>query len=128
MQAIADELAAYNPLIPDGCNLKATMMSEYPKVEERRKELARLGGIEHRVWVGVGESSPVFAIANEDMDRTTDDKTSAVHFLRFQLTAGQVQSARAGSKVSMGISHPECQCSVQVADEVMGMLIEDFSP
>ena len=86
-EGIDDELEAYNPLIPDGSNLKATFMIEYGDAEERAKVLATLGGVENTVWVQVEGFDKVYAFANEDMERSTDEKTSAVHFMRFELTA-----------------------------------------
>ncbi|MBM4196956.1 MAG: DUF3501 family protein [Gammaproteobacteria bacterium] len=107
-EGIAGELAAYNPLIPDGSNWKATFLVEYPDPAERAQQLARLVGIEHRVWIQVGDLPPSYAIADEDLDRSTDAKTSAVHFLRFELTAGQVAALRAGAGLRAGIDHPAC--------------------
>jgi len=95
---IADELGAYNPLIPDGDNLKATAMLEFSDVDERRKRLAELVGIEHKTWLQVDDLDKVYAIANEDLERSTDEKTSAVHFMRFQLTDDMIeQIERRGS-------------------------------
>jgi hypothetical protein len=103
---INDELDAYNPLIPDGSNWKATFMIEYPDVEERRQMLAKLIGIERMTWVRVAGFDKVTPIANEDMERETEEKTSSIHFLRFELTADMVQAVKAGAAVSMGIEHP----------------------
>ncbi len=94
-----------NLLIPDGTNWKATFMIEYGDVDERRKALARLAGVEHRVWVQVGEQERVFAIANEDPNRSTEDKTSAVHFLRFELDAASVALLKAGAALQFGIDY-----------------------
>ena len=102
---IEEELAAYNPLIPDGSNLKATFMLEYDDVEERRRQLARLIGIEDTVWVRVGDGEPVFAIADEDLDREDEEKTSSVHFLRFELAEKDVEAARSGAPIGVGIAH-----------------------
>lgn len=102
-QGIAEELAAYNPLIPDGTNWKATFMVEYEDIEERRVALARLVGIEGKVWVRVDSFPPVFAIADEDMERATQEKTSAVHFLRFELTPQMIAAAKEGAAIAMGI-------------------------
>ena len=110
---IDEELAAYNPLIPDGTNLKATLMLEYEDVEERRQQLAKLIGIEDRVWVRVGEGEQVFAIADEDMDREDEEKTSAVHFLRFELKSDDVQRVKSGADISIGIDHEHYRESVQ---------------
>ncbi len=108
-EAIDEELAAYNPLIPDGDNWKATMLIEYEEVEERRIALANLVEVEHRVWVKIGQHPPVFGIADEDLDRSREGKTSAVHFLRFPLTAVQIATARTGGAIAIGIDHPYYQ-------------------
>lgn len=102
---IEDELAAYNPLIPDGTNWKATLMLEFPNVDERRAALAKLRGIESRVWARIAGHEPVYAIADEDLDRTTEDKTSSVHFLRFELTQEMIQSVKGGGAVALGMDH-----------------------
>jgi len=105
---IQEELDAYNPLIPDGSNWKATFMMEYPDVEQRKVELAKLGGIEDRVWVQVADFGRVYGIANEDLDRTdaASGKTSAVHFMRFELSPEMVRAVQGGAAVSMGVDHP----------------------
>ncbi len=102
---INDELDAYNPLIPDGSNWKATFMIEFPDLEERRAMLQQLRGVEDRVYVQVGDFERVFAIADEDLDRTDDEKTSAVHFLRFELPQEQVTALRSGAGLAAGIDH-----------------------
>ncbi len=102
---IQDELDAYNPLIPDGDNWKCSMLIQYPDVEERRVRLAELLDIENRVWVQVGDGGKTFAIADEDLERANDDKTSAVHFLRFQLDAAAAGRVNAGEPISFGIDH-----------------------
>ena len=104
-EGIEDELAAYTPLIPDGDNWKATMLLEYPEVEERRQALARLVGVEDRVWVGIGDMEKVFAIADEDLERSTDAKTASVHFLRFQLDRAMVAAVEKGAAIVFGIDH-----------------------
>ena len=104
-EGIDDELGVYNPLIPDGSNWKATFMIEVPDEAERRQKLALWKGIENMVWVRVGELDPVFAIADEDMDRENEEKTSSVHFMRFELTPGMVAAAKVGAAVSMGVKH-----------------------
>lgn len=114
---INEELAAYNPLIPDGTNWKATFMVEYEEVEERRAALERLVGIEHRVWARVDGFPPVFAIADEDMERATGQKTSAVHFLRFELTPPMIAAAKEGAALGMGIDHPAYRCSIESLPE-----------
>lgn len=111
---IQSELDAYNPLIPDGTNWKATFMFEYADVEERRQALARMSGIEHEIWVQVGAGPRIKAIANEDLDRSTDEKTSAVHFLRFELDAASLAAVRAGATIRMGIDHPAMPCAVEL--------------
>lgn len=102
---IEEELAAYNPLIPDGTNWKATLMIEYPDVDERRTALARLRGIESRVWVRVAGHGSVYAIADEDLERTNEEKTSSVHFLRFELNPDMIRAAKRGSPIAIGIDH-----------------------
>ncbi len=104
---IRAELDAYNPLIPDGMNWKATLLIEYPDEGERRLALGRLRGVEHRIWMRIGTLEPVFAIADEDMDRANDTKTSAVHFLRFELPAPAIRALRAGAGVSAGVDHSQ---------------------
>ena len=109
---IQDELDAYNPLIPDGANWKATMLIEYPDVTERQTMLARLNGIEHQVWAQAAGQSKIFAIADEDMERANAEKTSAVHFMRFELDPATVGAIQAGAAIAIGIDHP--QYSVQI--------------
>jgi len=105
-EGIRDELAAYDPLIPDGSNWKATMLIEYPDVAERQAQLAVLRGIEDKVWIEVAGHARVYAIADEDMDRSNDEKTSAVHFLRFELTPPMIAAMRAESDLAIGVAHP----------------------
>ncbi|OZA24966.1 MAG: hypothetical protein B7X93_11125 [Hydrogenophilales bacterium 17-61-9] len=100
---IQDELDAYNPLVPDGGNWKATMMIQYSDPDERKVALGKLKGIEDRVWVQVADQAPVYAIADEDMERENAEKTSAVHFLRFELDPASIAAARAGSPIRMGV-------------------------
>ncbi len=109
---IQDELEAYNPMIPDGGNWKATMMIEYPDVEERQRMLAKLIGIEDRVWVRVAGFPPAYAIADEDLDRSTDEKTSAVHFLRFELDDKMRQALKSGATLAAGVDHPQYRVTV----------------
>jgi hypothetical protein len=104
-EGIEDELAAYNPLIPDGSNWKATLLIEYPEINERRAALARLKGVEDRCWVQVAGHDRVHAIADEDLERENDEKTSSVHFLRFELTPAMAVAAKSGAAVSVGIDH-----------------------
>jgi hypothetical protein len=108
-EGIRHELEAYNPLVPDGTNWKATMLIEYPEEQERRVMLSKLLGIESRVWVQVGGHSRVFAIADEDLERETETKTSSVHFLRFELEPAMIETAIGGGQVSAGVDHPEYQ-------------------
>jgi len=105
-EGIRDELAAYDPLIPDGSNWKATMLIEYPDVAERQAQLAVLRGIEDKVWIEVAGHARVYAIADEDMDRSNDEKTSAVHFLRFELTPPMIAALHADSDLAIGVAHP----------------------
>jgi len=109
---IQDELDAYNPLIPDGTNWKVTFMLEYPDVAERRRRLALLKGIEDRCWVRVAGFEPVWAIADEDLERENEEKTSSVHFLRFELSPEMREQVKAGADVAIGIDHPEYRHSV----------------
>ncbi len=102
---IEEELAAYNPLIPDGDNWKATFMIEYGDVAERQVALAKLVEIENKVWIQIADYDRIWAIADEDLDRTSSDKTSAVHFLRFQLNAEQIAAIKANAEIAMGIDH-----------------------
>jgi hypothetical protein len=111
-EGIEEELDAYNPLIPGGSDWRATFMLEYPDVEERRAALARLVDVEDRVFVRVAGFDPVYAIADEDLERSTEEKTSAVHFLRFELTADMIDALRDGAKLAAGIDHPGCQVIV----------------
>ncbi|HUT40454.1 MAG TPA: DUF3501 family protein [Gammaproteobacteria bacterium] len=124
---IEDELAAYNPLIPDGSNWKATFMIEEADVDRRRALLASLIGVEDRVWVRVDGHDPVHAIADEDLDRETADKTSSVHFLRFELTAAMVAGLRQGASLSMGIDHSAYRHQIEpVAPAVRNSLLADL--
>jgi hypothetical protein len=102
---IQDELDAYNPLIPSGSNWKVTLLLEFPDAEQRRRALSKLIGVEDRCWVRVSEMERVFAIADEDLDRENDDKTSAVHFLRFELSPSMVQAMKSGASLSIGVDH-----------------------
>lgn len=125
---IAEELDAYNPLIPDGDNWKATLMLEYPDVSERRVKLAGLLDIENRVWAQVEGFDRVYAIADEDLDRATDEKTSSVHFLRFQFSGDMVASAKSGARLSLGIDHPNYNtCLSPLPDNYRQALIADFA-
>jgi len=124
---IRGELEAYNPLIPDGSNWKATMMIEYAEVDERQRMLAQLIGIEDRVWMRVAGFAPVYAIADEDLDRSTDEKTAAVHFLRFELDAGMRQALKSGAALAAGVDHPRYRVAVDPLPLVtVKALSEDF--
>ncbi|MHB1565550.1 MAG: DUF3501 family protein [Acidiferrobacter sp.] len=127
VEEIEAELRAYNPLIPDGHNWKATFMLEYEDVEERRTALAQLRGIAERVWVQVGDNAQIFATADEDMGRDNDDKTASVHFLRFDLPAVAIADARAGSAIAAGIDHPYYHSTVTVSEAVRQALVADLS-
>jgi hypothetical protein len=113
---IDDELAAYNPLVPDGSNWKATMMIEYADPEERQRMLARLIGIEDRVWAQVEGAARVYAIADEDLERENAEKTSSVHFLRFELERSMVQALRKGAALAVGVDHPAYTATVARVD------------
>ncbi len=104
--AIQDELDAYNPLIPDGANLKATLLIEFEDPAERARKLVELYGIENRIALCVGDLSPVIGIADEDLERSTDNKTSAVHFLRFELSPGQFAAFKNGAEIAIVVDHP----------------------
>ena len=124
---IEEELESYNPLIPDGSNWKATFMIEYGDIEERKQALATMGGIEETVWVQVGNGTKAYAIANEDMERTRDSKASAVHFMRFELSAEDLQSVRDGADVHMGLDHPSIANNVTLSTEARQALCADLA-
>jgi hypothetical protein len=126
-ELIQEELDVYNPLLPDGSNWKATFMVEYPDVDERRQALERLIGIERAVWVRVAGFDKVQPMANEDLDRETEDKTSAVHFLRFELTPAMIAALKAGAGLSAGIDHPNYSTTVEISDEVRSSLVADLA-
>jgi hypothetical protein len=123
---IQDELDAYNPLIPDGSNLKATMLIEFPDVDERVRKLQQLHGIEHRIALRVGDAAPVHAIADEDMDRSNAEKTSAVHFLRFELDASQVAQFKRGGRIEFFIDHSTYPAAVIIDEATRAALAADF--
>ena len=125
--AIEEEIAAYNPLIPDGTNWKATFLIEYEDVDQRAAALARMPGVEHRVWLEVGDRPRTFAVADEDLDRTDRDKTAAVHFLRFELDAAQVDAVHTGAAVTIGIDHDELRCQATLANATVASLAQDLS-
>ena len=125
--SIQGELDAYNPLLPDGGNWKATMLIEYPDAEERKRMLARMKGIERQVWVQVEGCERVNAIADEDLERENDEKTSAVHFLRFELDPGMIASLRAGAALAAGIEHEHYRHAVhEVPASTRLALMADF--
>ena len=124
---ISEELGAYNPLIPDGSNWKATMMIEYPDPAERQAALAQLIGIEDRVWTGIGDLPRVYAIADEDLERSTDVKTSSVHFLRFQLPPESVRALKEGAPLQFGIDHARYACHREVTAVICESLIADLA-
>lgn len=125
-QGIQDEIDVYGPLVPDGHNWKATMLIEYTDVAARRQALAALIGIERRVWVQVAGDEKVYAIADEDLERATADKTSAVHFLRFELTPAACAAAKAGAAVFMGVDHPHYRETVELDAPTRAALVADL--
>ena len=125
-EAIAEELEAYNPLIPDGTNLKATMMLEYPDVDERRSALARLKGIESSVYLEVGALGRVFGYADEDLERSDDTKTSAVHFLRFELDAAMRAALKSGAPLTLGVDHEHYRHELKASAELCTSLAADL--
>jgi hypothetical protein len=126
-EGILEELAAYNPLIPDGTNLKATMMLEYPDVEERRLALQQLNGVEHAVYLEVGALGRVFADADEDLPRSDETKTSAVHFLRFELYPGMRAALKGGAALRLGIDHEAYRYATECAEPVRASLAADLA-
>src|SRR4051812_1272072 len=124
---IRHELDAYNPLVPDGSNWKATMLIEYPDADERKRMLARLKGIERQVWVEIQGCERLLAIADEDLERENDEKTSAVHFLRFELTPSMQKALRAGAAVTVGVDHPAYRAEGELAPEVRAALAADLA-
>ena len=127
VEGIQEELDAYNPLIPDGSNLKATFMIEVADVDERQKKLAELIGIEDEVWVRVDGFDPVFAIADEDLERENADKTSSVHFMRFEFTPDMIASAKQGAAMGAGISHARYTQQLEpLPDNIRAALVADL--
>lgn len=125
---IQEELDAYNPLIPDGNNWKCSMLIQYPDVEERKVRLSELVDIENKVWVRVGNGDKVFAIADEDLDRANDDKTSAVHFLRYQFDSEDASRLKAGDAIVFGIEHENYDADeVSVTEGVRQALAADIT-
>jgi len=127
-EGIEEELESYNPMIPDGTNWKATLLIEYPNEAERRHKLTQLKGIEDRCWVQVTGQERVFAIADEDLERENDEKTSAVHFLRFELSAAMISALRDGAELAVGIDHPQYNQTIQpVRAAIRTSLLFDLS-
>lgn len=127
-EGINEELEAYNPLIPDGHNWKATFMIEYEDADERAQRLAEMIGIEDKVWLQVGDSERIYAIADEDLDRSNDVKTSSVHFMRFELSPDMISAAHRGEPISAGVDHPAYPVSSHVVEEpVRQSLVADLS-
>lgn len=127
-EGIQGELDAYNPLIPEGANWKATMLIEYTDEQERRLRLAQLKGIERRVWVRIGGGERVYAIADEDLERENEEKTSSVHFLRFELDAAARSGLRTGAPLAMGVDHPAYRAVLDpVPAEVREALVRDLA-
>ena len=125
--AIQEELDAYNPLIPDGSNWKATFMVEFPDAVERKAMLTRLIGVENKTWLQVGDLPKILPIADEDLERSDDEKTSAVHFLRFELTEEQVQQLKDGAELAAGIDHDVYQVEIRpVAENIRLSLLNDL--
>jgi hypothetical protein len=127
-EGIQEELDAYNPLIPDGSNLKAVMLIEYPNVEERKEKLKILKGIERKIWIKVGSHNKVFAIADEDLEREDETKTSAVHYLRYEFSASMINDWKNGSSIVMGIDHENYQSSETIiSSDISSSLSGDFA-
>lgn len=125
---IQDEIDAYNPLIPDGSNWKATLMIEYPDENERRIMLSRLKGVENRVWVRAAGQAKAYAIADEDLERENEEKTSSVHFLRFELDAASVQAIKSGAAIGIGVDHPAYSAEIAALPEpVRASLAQDLA-
>lgn len=125
-EGIQDEIDAYAPLVPDGRNWKATMLIEYPDVNERKRELARLIGVQDRMFVEVEGHARVYAIADEDLERDNEEKTSAVHFLRFELTPAMCEAVKAGAAVKLGCDHTNYPAHVAIAPEALASLAGDL--
>ena len=123
---IEEEIATYNPLIPDGSNWKATFMIEYPDVKERRQALQALKDVEHGVWARVGDGPKLFAIANEDLQRSNEQKTAAVHFLRFELPPEAIAALKAGAPLAFGIDHEHLKCKATVSAATRTELLQDL--
>ncbi|WP_416559197.1 DUF3501 family protein [Limnohabitans sp. yimb22184] len=125
-EGILQEIEAYAPLVPDGSNWKATMMIEYVDINERKRELAKLIGVEDRMFVEVEGHGRVYAIADEDLDRETDEKTSAVHFVRFELTPVMCAAVKAGAGVKLGCDHTHYPSHIEIAADTLASLAGDL--
>lgn len=125
-EGILQEIEAYAPLVPDGSNWKATMMIEYTDINERKRELAKLIGVEDRMFVEVEGHGRVYAIADEDLDRETDEKTSAVHFVRFELTPAMCAAVKAGAGVKLGCDHTHYPSHIEIAADTLASLAGDL--
>ena len=125
-EEIEEEIGAYPALIPDGNNFKATMIIMYPDVEERRKMLEKLNGIENKIWLSINQSSKIYAMADEDLDRANDEKTSAVHFLRFQLNSEEVDLFKNSDNIQFGVDHDEYSTSIKVTSDTYQSLLKDL--
>tara|TARA_Y100000022_G_scaffold180856_1_gene173106 strand:+ start:183 stop:767 length:585 start_codon:yes stop_codon:yes gene_type:complete len=127
-EGIQEELDAYNPLIPDGSNLKAVMLIEYPNVEERKEKLKILKGIEKKIWIKVGSHNKVYAIADEDLEREDETKTSAVHYLRYEFSTSMINDWKNDASIVMGIDHENYQSSETIiSSDISSSLSEDFA-
>lgn len=125
-EAIQEELDTYNPLIPNGSNLKATMLIEYTDVSERRDWLQKLKGVEKKIWIKIGSNDPIFPYADEDLKREDENKTSAVHFLRWELNKSEIQDFKNGNILSMGVIHAEYNASHIISDIIRSELVKDL--
>ena len=123
---IEEEIGAYQALIPDGNNFKATMLIMYPDVEERRKMLEKLNGVENKMWLRINQSSKIYAMADEDLDRANDKKTSAVHFLRFQLNSEEVDLFKKSDNIQFGVDHDEYSTSIKLSIDTYESLLKDL--
>ncbi len=126
-EGIEDELGAYNPLIPDGGNLKATLLVEFEEVEERKQALQELIGLEDKIWIKIGDFEPVKPIADEDMERENTEKTSSVHFLRFEFTPEMIAAAKNGAPLAIGVDHPRYSATLApIPEATRAALVADF--
>ena len=127
-EGIEEELAAYNPLIPDGTNWKATLLIQYPDVEERQQQLTKLIGIENKIWMQVEGFDKIYAIADEDLERDTAEKTSAVHFMRYELDSDMIEAVKNGAAISAGVDHENYQASLSpIPENIRDSLASDLA-